>query len=176
MTLPIQHPAGKGAAANGRIRTALAKAFSVLLLLGAVGCGGDDESDGGGGGGSVPYVSIEDPIRLDDTDPSVDLFGSASCDACPPPETSFGACPAAQPPKASAIDVSWRNRFTGTSGAAFHSIVGRCSCLFSQCFTTYEHRWSASVPLEIGDNVIEVYATDSSGGSGVDSITVSRLP
>lgn len=146
------------------------------VLLAA--CGGGDDSgsgDDGSGGGGPLYVGIDTPYRADPADPTVDLYGSASCDACPPPATAFGYCPSIEPPRSSAIDVSWTNRATGASGATYHAIVGSCSCLLSQCIVAYSHRWSAVVPLAIGDNPIEVRAVRD-GGSSQDAVTVSRLP
>ena len=150
--------------------------FVCAVLLAACGGGGDSGSGGDGtGGGGTAYVGIDTPYRADAADPTVELYGVATCDACPPPVTAFGYCPAIDVPRSSAIDVTWTNRATGASGAAYHAIVGRCSCLLSQCTVTYSHRWSAVVPLALGDNPIVVRASGN-GGTGQATVTVNRLP
>ncbi|HEX4912796.1 MAG TPA: hypothetical protein VFV51_02510, partial [Vicinamibacterales bacterium] len=150
--------------------------FVCAVLLAACGGGGDSGSGGDGtDGGGTAYVGIDTPYRADPADPTVELYGVASCDTCPPTATAFGYCPSIEPPRSSAIDVTWTNRATGASGATYHAIVGSCSCLLSQCIVAYSHRWSAVVPLALGDNPIEVRATRD-GQSGQDTVTVRRLP
>jgi DNA-binding beta-propeller fold protein YncE len=152
--------------------------FSLLVVASMTVCGG-----GGGGGGSMPYnplwVFIDhanlDTVVAADT---VDLSGEAYCDNCPPSEAAFGYCPPIMPPQSSAVSVTWNNRTTGAAGAAVHAITGSCSCLFSYCFTSYSHKWAAyGAPLAaIGDNVIEVTASDGAGNVAADSVTFTRLP
>jgi len=151
-----------------------------LVLVSAIvlaSCGGGGNgSDGGSGGGSPLFVDIEYQGAPSVTTPAVTLNGAAECDNCPPAVYNFGGCPAIDLPRSSAIQLTWSNRSTGAGGAASTAIVGTCSCLLSQCTVTYAHRWSASVPLAIGDNSIEVRASRPSGGSGLDSIAIKRLP
>jgi hypothetical protein len=139
------------------------------------GCSG---GGGGDGGGSTPYlqVAIDIPASTSISAASIDLSGIASCDACPQTEVAFGYCPAILAPITSSIDVTWKNRDTGNSGPTYHAITGRCNCLFSYCAVIYAHRWSASIPVAIGINAIEVRATDPKGVSGSDTISITRLP
>lgn len=150
--------------------------FVCAVLLAACGGGGGSGNGGDGtDGGGTAYVAIDTPYRADPADPTVELYGVASCDACPPPVTGFGYCPAIDAPRSSAIDVRWTNRATGASGATYHAIVGRCSCFLSQCVVAYSHRWSAVVPLAVGDNPIDVRASGN-GDTGQATVTVNRLP
>jgi hypothetical protein len=146
----------------------------LLTILGSEVGGGEDS---GGGGGTFLQIFINVPAAdtvVDTT--SANLFGIASCPDCPPAEVAFGYCPALPPflPD-TAVTVSWANQTTGTSGTAFSGISGSCSCLFSYCAFSYSRRWSATVPLAIGANMIQVTASGALG-TGSDSITITRLP
>jgi DNA-binding beta-propeller fold protein YncE len=57
-----------------------------------------------------------------------------------------------------------------------HAVSGSCSCLFSYCFTSYSHKWVVydSVPLPLGENVIEAKILDSSGNTATDSTTITH--
>lgn len=150
-----------------------------LILLGALAlasCGGGGGGDAGGGGSLPLFIDIDYRSSPSVTTASVNLFGIATCDDCPPPVANFGSCPAINPPRDSSIQVTWQNRTTGVTGPAAHAIVGSCSCLLSNCVVSYSHRWSATVPLGIGDNAIEVRASSPSGGTGLDSLAITRLP
>jgi hypothetical protein len=149
--------------------------FFAVVLVSSCGGGGGGGSEGSGSGvaSSPLYVSIEDPsIFWNDSADSVDLYGTASCDACPP---AVAGCPQ-EPPLSSAIQMAWRNRTTGSGGPVSHAIYGTCGCLFSACWTNYSHKWGAIIPLAIGSNDIEVRASNASGETGRESITVTRLP
>jgi hypothetical protein len=148
----------------------------VPLLLSAVfaGCGG-----GGGGGG--PHVVDPPWVYIDSSSATtqsvhLDLYGKAFCDHCPPDEVAFGYCPVILGPMSSDVGIVWNNQTTGQTGDAFHAITGHCSCLFSYCTTSYSHGWTASVPLAIGPNVVEIMALDGTSPPGSDSITVTRTP
>ena len=149
----------------------------VLLALLLSGCtGGGDEAGGGGGAGNPLWVFIDSTTPTVQTS-TVDLYGEAYCDNCPASEVALGYCPSIQGPLSSAIGITWKNRTTGTTGNAIHGIYGSCSCLFSYCFTSYSHRWAAyGVPLAIGGDVIEVAASDMSGASATDTVTLTRIP
>ncbi len=140
----------------------------------------DGEKGSGGSPNYNPLWVYIDEASLDTVVAAdiVSLSGEAYCDGCPPSEVAFGYCPAIMPPQGSAVSVTWKNRTTGTSGYASHAITGSCSCLFSYCFTSYSHKWSAyGVPLAaIGDNVIEVMASDATGNVATDAVTITRLP
>ena len=152
----------------------------LLLILGVLSCQGGD--DGGASPSYNPlWVQIDTQnIQRAVSATSINAAGSLYCgDACPPGDTAFGYCPpinrALQAP---AIDVAWKNRTNGEAGTASHGIYGSCSCLFSYCFTTYSHLWStySGIPIAMGDNLIEVTASDVSGNSAKDSATVVRVP
>lgn len=146
----------------------------VLLALLFAGCGGGGEGGDEGGG---PYNPLW--VYIDATTPTVqtstvDLRGQAYCDNCP--ATVLG-CSAIQGPLSSAVNVTWKNRTTGATGSAIHGIYGSCSCLFSTCFTSYSHLWAAyGVPLDYGEDVVEVTASDMSGASATDTVTLTRIP
>ena len=150
---------------------------AVLVFLSAVfvGCGG------GGGGGShvVPsplWVYVDATSTPTTQSVHIDLYGDAYCDHCPPSEVAFGYCPVILGPMESGVDVVWDNQTTGQAGSAFHAITGHCSCLFSYCTTSYSHGWTASVPLAIGPNVIEVMALDGSNAPATDTVRITRTP
>ncbi|HET7763933.1 MAG TPA: hypothetical protein VFK92_02475 [Burkholderiales bacterium] len=153
--------------------------FALLLILGVVSCRSGD--DGGPSSYNPLWVQIDTQnIQPAVSTTSIDMAGSLYCgDACPSGEVAFGYCPPinrALP--APAIDVAWSNRANGEAGIAGHGIYGSCSCLFSYCFTSYSHRWSTyhGIPIAMGDNLIEITASDASGNSAKDSATVTRVP
>ncbi|HEX9182029.1 MAG TPA: hypothetical protein VF876_02115 [Burkholderiales bacterium] len=157
----------------------LARAVMLLLagLLGGCGGGGDEGTGAGSGSNSVAVYVETPPADATADTATAQLTGGAACPDCPPTEWAFGYCPAGPPfIPSSAVTVSWANRLTGASGAAFSGISGSCSCLFSYCSYSYSRRWSALVPLAYGANTIVVTASDSSGGSGTASRTVTRVP
>ncbi len=147
----------------------------AVVLAATFGACGGSGGDGGGGTASspTPWVSI-DPTATRVQDNSVNLYGQATCDNCPPTEWAFGYCPSIGPPMSSSVDVAWTNRTTGATGGASHAISGSYSYLFSYCTVSYSHKWSASIPLVIGENLIEIAAIDPSGASGNDNITITR--
>lgn len=148
--------------------------ITVALML--AGCGG-----GGGEGGSIPpnpmWVYAESPNdKTVVAAGQIEVRGTAYCDACPSSETAVGYCPDILPPRESAVNITWTNRTTGATGNAVHGIRGSCDCLFSYCFTSYSHTWVIySLPLAIGDNLIEIRA-EWSGRAAVDTLTVTRIP
>jgi DNA-binding beta-propeller fold protein YncE len=160
------------------------RSFSLILILFlAVLISTCGVSDGGGESDGASYnplwVSIDtSSLQNKVATSSVDLQGTAYCgEACPPGDAAFGYCPPINYGiQAPAMDISWSNLNTGIAGVAVHGISGSCSCLFSYCFTSYSHRWIVygGVPLALGDNVIEVKASDASGNSAKDSVTVTR--
>lgn len=153
--------------------------LALCMLLAGVGCG----SSGEGGGSSVPnnpvWVFI-DPSGLETvvTGATVTLSGQAYCGgACPESEVGVGYCPALQSVPGVPVDVTWHNRATGEGGAAVHGVHGEYVLLFSYCWTSYSHRWLVySVPLAMGDNPIDVTATDTTGNTATDSVVVTRVP
>ena len=146
----------------------------ALFLLSA--CGGGGGGNGGGGEGNPLWVTIDTTSSIVQIS-SVDLHGEAYCDNCPPSEVALGYCPPIQGPLSSAIDVTWKNLTTGETGNTIHGISGSCSCLFSYCYTSYSHQWVAySVPLVIGGDLIEVKASNLSGASATDTVTITRIP
>jgi DNA-binding beta-propeller fold protein YncE len=162
------------------MRSLSPKSVALLLLLGILSCQNGDE--GGAPASSNPlWVNIDTQnLQLAVSTTAIDAAGTLYCgDACPAGDVGFGYCPPinrALP--APAIDVTWINRANGVAGSAAHGISGSCSCLLSYCFTSYSHRWSAygAIPIAMGDNLIEVTASDASANSAKDSVTVTRVP
>lgn len=145
------------------------------MLAALAGC--DDGIDEGGGDPGFTYYEVFIEAAASETSgASIELYGWASCDACPPSESWFGACPPIQGPFASAIGIGWANLTTGASGDAFHGIFGRQSWFFSYCTVFYSHRWSAWIPLAYGPNELELTAFGPSSLPGRDRIQVTRLP
>lgn len=158
--------------------TAIAVALFFLILFLLKGCEPKKNNPGGEGVSFFPLWVYIDKSNLPSVAKtfSIDLSGSASCDACPSGDTAFGFCPPIQPTQSSAISITYSNLTTGVTGGTWHGIGGSCSCLFSYCFTSYSHRWQVvGLPLAIGDNVIEIKAYDAKGNSGTDTITITRV-
>jgi len=135
--------------------------------------------EGDNGGVAVPYNPLWVDVNTTNlhtvvTEDYIDLSGDAYCDSCPSGEVAFGYCPPTSLMQSSAINLTWSNITTGQGGdILYHGIVGSCSCLFSYCFTSYSHSWLVQgLPLEMGDNVIEITAYDASGNVAT---TLSRL-
>jgi hypothetical protein len=151
---------------------------AALMLLALAACGGGGDEGAAAGGGTHVSVYIEAPVADAVVSTSAaDFSGGASCPDCPPSEWDFGRCPSGTPfIPGTAVSVSWANRTTGASGAAFQGISGSCSCLFSYCTFSYSRRWTATVPLANGVNAIEIIASDATGGSGSASRTLTRVP
>ncbi len=156
----------------------------LILLLPALlaTCGGGD-GDGGSSGPYNPqsiYIETQNlPTVVTTSSLGTSLFrGSAYCgDACPPGDVAFGYCPpysVTLPPPP--FDISWTNRTTGVTGKAIHAVSGSCSCLFSYCFTSYTHKWIVydSIPLGLGENVIEAKVSDLLGNTAADSATITH--
>lgn len=159
-----------------------ARSAAVSILAALAGCGGGGDEASSAGAPYNPLWVYIDTLNLQSlvATSSTDLSGSAYCgDACPPGETAFGYCPPINRTlEAPSLNFSWSNPSTGETGAVmFHGIYGSCSCLFSYCFTSYSHRWATySLPLAIGDNVIEIRVSDASGNSATDSVMITRVP
>lgn len=145
----------------------------VFITLTLAGCGG-----GGEGAPQTAYnplwVSIDTQcLNTIVATSQVELQGSAYCDNCP------NTTPNCSPNwvdyfwKNSAIDVSWTNLLTGKENPAYHGIYAICSTIW---IPYYSHRWLASVPLGVGDNNIEVRASDIVGNSAVKILNIKRLP
>jgi hypothetical protein len=159
-----------------RHATRFALGLFVLLVLLISGCPGGGGDVSGGGTTSPLWVSIDASSTTVQTS-SVDLHGSAYCDNCPASEVAFGDCPTILGPLSSAVGITWNNRTSGATGTALDGIYGSCTCLFSYCFTSYSHRWMAyAVPLNIGANQLEVSASDATGASATDTVTLTRIP
>ncbi len=145
----------------------------IVLVLPFVACHMES-----GDGGAVPdsYDVFIDSTSTAVASTHVELFGLASCDVCPPDDVAFGGCPPVRGPFESEIDVQWSNHSTGDRGGALHFVSGHCACLFSTCWVSYSHRWSATVPLVMGPNVIEVGAFGPAREPGLDTVTITRTP
>jgi len=143
------------------------------------GCG----SGGGGNGGAGSQASNPLWVHVDTQNLAgvvaagqVDLSGQAYCDSCPPSEGAFGYCPDIKPTQNSNVTVTWINKTTGATGAAFHGISGSCDCLLSYCMTSYSHKWWVyGLPLAVGNNIIEIMAS-ASGVSSQAPVTLTRTP
>lgn len=144
----------------------------VVLVLAACGGGGGD----GGGPYNPLWVTI-DTQYLETTVATnpVGLEGSAYCENCP--HSEWGVCDRGYLGD-SEVNITWRNRMTGETGNASHGRYATCHWvpILCNCYVThYEHLWSASVPLAVGDNLIEIRAYDASGKSATDSVAIKFL-
>lgn len=144
-------------------------------------CGNTDYGasvDGGNDSTGTGYtVSITDSYIDTVVDTSViNLYGTASCPECPPPQWASDHCPPISCPASTVVNVSWFNLTTGESGATYQGIHAFCGCTsITGCINQCEHNWSASVPITIGPNEITASASDPSSIYDSDSITITRL-
>jgi hypothetical protein len=170
-----------GTLTEDAMRTYKIQILVVFLTLTLLGCGGGgDESEDGG---LYLWVSVDRRALKGSV---ADLSGRASCPDCPPSESSSSGCPAPpwirNPPEVPAIDpakaisISWTNHTTGASAAAEQWMAISYSSGPYRCTLSYQRQWSASVPLAVGTNVIEVTASNVSGSSGSDMVTITRTP
>jgi len=149
--------------------------LGLLLLVAACGGGGDEDDTSYSYNPLWIYIDMQN-LDVVTTTSQVALYGSAYCDACPPSEGAFGFCPDIQGPQSSSVTVSWANLKTGATGPAYNAITGSCSCLFSSCMSVYGNHWGAyNVPLAIGENVIEVRASDGANAA-TDTVSITRTP
>jgi hypothetical protein len=75
------------------------------------------------------------------------------------------------------VTVTWSNS-TGGSGTASQSKnccgFGVNGFLCDHHNEVGSHNWSVSVPIAVGANVVTVRASDASGNSATDTVTISR--
>jgi len=160
----------------------------VVCLVGGCGGGGGDGGGGDGGGAGGPtnvWVKIE---RSKMGESAVELSGTASCPDCPQGETvssntSVPACPAPRQTPVNlsqTISTSWTNQATGESGVAENWISWTCGCAFVSgtnfCTSSYKREWTATVPLAVGTNHIEIRASDQYGNTGSAVTTLNERP
>ena len=137
----------------------------LIVLLGA--CGGGGGSSGGGGDVGGGWVTIDQPTTettYSTVCNSVELGGEAFISP-----TWWRCCSGSA--EDTGVTVTWKNMTTGTEQKAYQSID---ICYFLGSPYLCNHRWSATVPLALEDNLITITAADPSGVTGQDSITVSK--
>ncbi len=159
--------------------------YRVVLLLAAAtlsACGGDgDDAPNVGSVGILSACSSadfhciifsDDPPHITHHD-TLDVSGrafisptsNASC------SETFGAADTAATISLTGVTVSWVNETTGTGGPASQNASSSRFFIIVTC----RHRWQASVPLAMGDNLFTVTASDSAGNVGQASITITRI-
>lgn len=137
------------------------------MFVGSVtGCGGGGGDDGAPeSGGSGPSISIQLPT----TDPTSSQICASELVAG---SAGFGtrtACCTGTAEQITGVNVTWTNETTGSSGEAFQEVV------LCPIFIICAHRWSAAIPLALGDNRITVTASDiETGAAGTDSIIINK--
>jgi hypothetical protein len=139
----------------------------AALLLTLTGC-----SDSGDGvvsfsalsGGWVTITSPSDSGSATTYCSSVTLSGEAFI------STDYAHCCSGSATD-TGVSVSWENQASGTRGAASQS-VDYCY-LFGTPYLC-NHSWYATVPLLLGDNLIQITAIDPGGSGGRDSLTVNQ--
>lgn len=140
----------------------------LFLIIGLWSCGGGDSGNSNinsiGGG----WVTIDEPTTV--------LTYTSSCNSIHLGGEAFISPTWSKCCSGSADDtgvtVTWNNVTTGVSGNAFQSI-DICYFYFYYPYLCH-HRWSATVPLILGDNLITITASDPSGIKGWESITVTK--
>lgn len=85
-------------------------------------------------------------------------------------EKWFSGCPTLS--EVPGVAVQWYNQANYTSGYATTGYVEGCITLSCTCYD----EWYATVPLELGDNIIQFNYYDNRGRSEEFSIKVKRTP
>jgi hypothetical protein len=144
---------------SGRIFTVL---FALCILTA---CGGGGPTGDSAGNYDYGWVLIENE-RTGTTGASIDLYGEAFSDT--PASYTPDNCPVGPD---TSMTIKWTNQSSSTSGYGYlgywvaYGIFRQAEC---------QHRWSATVPLISGKNVI-VITVSSSAVSGSASIDI-RAP
>lgn len=139
-----------------------AAACSLVLLVGA--CGG-----GGGGGDSAPeapiwHLTIDPPAEASTVCNDAALSGEGFISP-----TWWHCCDASTGPL-SGTTVTWHNESTGASGVAAQTV--HVAALPAPVLS--DPRWSARVPLAVGDNRIRIEASDPSGRSAQARTVITK--
>lgn len=134
--------------------------ISCVILFGVISIIG---SGGGGGDGIVPDNSNPCGKYLEIKSPTEDSIYTTTFDSISLSGESFG--------DDTGISVTWLNSSTGQSGT-FMNFPRNC-CFFGCWLCGYN--WIGNIPLQVGDNKIEVTATDPDDRCGVDSLLVTKL-
>jgi hypothetical protein len=135
----------------------------LLTLAGCSGSGGDAVPPGPSGGW-VTITSPSDSGSATTYCSSITLSGEAFI------STDYYRCCSGSATD-TGVTVSWENLVTGTSGTASQS-VDYCY-LFGTPYLC-NHTWYAEVPLILGDNLIQLTATDPGGTGGIATITITQ--
>lgn len=139
----------------------LSQLLAGLLIILLSACG-----NGNGGGtsnqdGNTGFIAIEQPTTgptyTTDKD-MITLSGGAFANI-----EYFHCCPAHP-----GVTVTWSNLNTGDSGVAVSQVT--------YFFILIVHTWSASIPLVMGENHINMTASDPAGNFAEDSITITYDP
>lgn len=142
----------------------------IAILLGLVACflGGC----GGGGGGDddvgIGWVTI-DSSDVNSVTSTCTLSGEAfiSRDYVGHRCVGLGCISGSFDNSSPGVEVTWRNLTTGTQGTA-SSRYGTA--------TSWDHLYSASVPLAFGANQLQVTAADPEGNVATTSVSVEYIP
>lgn len=145
---------------------ALVIIFGVFSILGSGG-GSDGVSDDGGtpnaGWVTISYPTTDDTYNTDNSPQylSGEAFISPTWWRCCSGDASD-----------TGVSVIWRNETTGQTGPASQYVR---YCWFLGLYLC-DHTWSASIPIIEGNNNITITASDPSGNTGIDKITIIRSP
>lgn len=123
-----------------------------------------------GGDGGVAYtppapvgwVSIEPPASSATICNEVLLSGEAFI------SPTYWYCCGGTAAEMTAVTVNWRNDTTGAAGTASQTVQT------GLLVPLYDHRWTATVPLQMGTNRVTVTATDPAGLSGTDQVSIDK--
>jgi len=147
------------------------RAVWVSMVFGLAACSG-----GGSGSGGTAADSSCDEYGVVIKEPTVASTYSVSVASL----ALSGIAPLAQKwdtcypcvPSSAGVTVSWTNVATGATGTAYSTV--RIGWFLGLPF--YTHVWWDSVPLQAGDNLIRVTATEDGSKVGQDCITGSYVP
>ncbi len=150
-------------------------ALGALLFVLGVGCGGGGGSGGAAvvspettsfAGGWVEILTPTAEAQYTTVCPDLYVAGEAFIS-----DDLFRCCSGSA--EDTAVTVRWENRSTGDAGSAAQTV--NVCYLFGTPFLC-DHFWSATIPLQEGDNVIRLRAEEAAGGTGwgIDTLTVTK--
>lgn len=145
--------------------------FALLAIL---------QCSGGGDGEYNPFygsfVEIDPEPGSTIEFPNLEISGKATCPECPNyNDWATGGCPYQVCPETTRIDISWANNTTGMHGDAEEKLTNSCVTFFGWCRCKCVLRWSASIPLALGENEIVVTAFDPQRGTDDYTMIFTRL-
>lgn len=148
--------------------------LTIIIIISFAGCFLDGDSEDNYYNAWFEDVEPESGTIVE-TD-TVIITGQTSYPERPPISDWASDCPYLPCPESTVIQVSWRNITTGVAGSAESEIRNSCWTFFGWCRCECVHEFTASVPLALGKNDIQIIAIDGAESSDSFTLSVSYQP